>query len=343
MLLASALFFAGDNAPWLLSTNVSLSVEQLELMRINDKEYVHLTVDVRSGPTRQRLGSISRNLSANEVRAKWTSTKPEVLKKKIAIKLAQDAKGQLDNLYTEVEQLTWSSWQTTLHRAYKEKGASLGVPVTGGILAGRGSGTQASVVLVDEKFTCSCSAARLNPNCICPHIAYTLITGDEKYVFNYASITKEAPQTLKIPIGFGMYWAPVSIARAVDDETNRGTSFLFVNSRLEKSVLRAMDINYLDDMVIQEDEGILGYIKYLEELIMSTSLYTMMSKMSGAAIAAALATCKKKHNTMIADAIRSGASVRNNMRQAWIICNVASLIETEICFPCRQVSDTPEF
>lgn len=343
--LASALLYAGmhGNAPWILGTCVQLQITQLDLIEKNDKEVVQFTATVW-GPSGNKYGTISKDFLAKDVRQAWVGLDANHPKKRIAAYLAGCAKEQLDALYIHVEQARWGTMHTLLAKIREENGPLLGIPHPSRV---RPSGAY-PVYIRDGRFVCDCTDSISNrTGIICNHIKWMLISGEDKLVFNYASMRRNQVQKLEVPIGLGEYWLPVQMERAVDEDSNKETPFIIVTSPLQKKlhVLIGLPTELSDVVsVIHEDEGVLAYIRFIEELIMSTPMFNEVENEPADQFMTML-SCKKIHRQAAMDRNRSKCQIRNPYRQAWVVASIASVMDDEVCLACKSsaVPDTPDF
>lgn len=341
--LASALLHVGThgNTPWILGTSVTLRIADLDLLDKHGKEVVHFNVSVW-GPNGNKYGSISKEFLAKEVRQTWTSMDANSTKKRIAVLTAQKAKGQLDTLYTTAEQITWPTMHTHLREVHRQYGPLLDIPHPS-----RNNG-KSPVYLRDERFVCDCAHSRESRGgIICNHIKWALISGEDKKIFAYPSLRRGNVEKLEVPLGFGEYWLPVALERAVDEDSNKETPFIMVVSSLQVQ-LQILTNGGTEDkdnvFVIHEDEGIFPYIRYMEELIMTTKMFEEFENASAHEFQLG---CKKAstHRDAVEQKNKEKCHRRNPYRQAWTVASIASVFDNGVCLACKltTVSDTPDF
>lgn len=334
--LAATLLYAGtvDSCTWILGNNIRVKVTSLELLAKNEQERVLVSVDV-FGPANNKIGSLTKDYPAESVREQWRVISPADDRKKKVLDMAAQAADELRRLYEPADQVTWLQVRAAVNKAYEQFGDPLGP------LARRGSVTN-----VGGRLTCRCQTALTVPERMCDHIAHKFFLGKDNGILRLCFATGTTILPVKVPLGFGYYWASVKVGRAIDDETNKDAPFLLAASYLEDKLLDGMGIAPVQQSpyLFAETEGLIGYVMYLEDIVLSTGVYETLRSMSPNEIISN-SGCKNYHREPAIKMINKHASIRNPYRDAWILACAAALIETGSCLGCKMVgvgvSDVP--
>lgn len=189
---------------------------------------------------------------------------------------------------------------------------------------------------------CVCSQQMNDKTKPCDHVMYAYLTGMDNQVLNLSSV-RATGRELKVMIGLGTYIMNLRVARAVDEEDpSRKVKFLLVASEVEIRLRSALAMKSDDRYIMTDDEGMLGYVSYIEDLCRETDIF---KKLSMATLGADITTirsaggCSRHHNSTVSKLVMSAMSASNPMREAWMIGNVASMHDVgSQCLGCRQLA-----
>lgn len=202
------------------------------------------------------------------------------------------------------------------------------------------------LVTKDGALGCRCSASVRPGATTCDHVRLGYLTGRDNEVLDYQALLKRPSvgYITKVPIGMGHHWTKATITSTPDQK------HLAVISGLDALVCRELGWTS-DGFFLELDEGLIGYIQYLEDLISQVYHYTRLSEGLEAApstINPDAVTCSMVHATTQRAAIIAATQPTNSDRNNWLLANAAQIIDSDgkMCLACAKLeigkNDVPD-
>jgi hypothetical protein len=193
----------------------------------------------------------------------------------------------------------------------------------------------------EQRLSCVCPASVRIGATTCDHIKYGYLFGKDAECINYEGILKGAnvsAQVIHFPVGMGHYWPMATIT------LNPGGTSIGVISALDTAACRHLGWSSTG-YIMGLNEGMMGYIQYIEDLLAQTKIFEKANTEGGADRVSCAVRHGNSHHTLIVAALRSGNADRNN----WMLANAAILLDTNgnTCLACHKLeigkNDVPDF
>jgi hypothetical protein len=236
---------------------------------------------------------------------------------------------------------TWSSERVRLAQYFKTHG-----PDSTNTSTWNTFNPMTQLLVKDNRLACRCPKSVRPGATTCDHIRWGYLFGIDAEMMRYRR-TIETISTVSnytgslvvhLPIGMGFVWAKATLV------LNPDKASIGIISELDTAICRILKYP-TSSYVMGLDEGVLGYVQYLEDLIMQTDPY--VSLVESADIKTI--TCSRKHGMAVNSNILAQIRPQNPSRNNWMIANAAMTHESnqKYCLGCASLSvgrdDVPNF
>jgi hypothetical protein len=198
----------------------------------------------------------------------------------------------------------------------------------------------------DGRLSCNCTMSVRPGATTCQHVRWGYLTGKDNDIEGYRHLLDRPAihQILSVPIGMGHYWTKVTMMLTPDKR-----HFAIV-SGLDATLCRGMGWTS-DGFFLELDEGLMGYIQYLEDLLEQVAQFTRpweVLEVTPSAFNPDIIGCSIRHGTTQRSAIIAATRPSNPDRRNWLLANAAQIIETDgkTCLACAKLevglNDVPD-
>lgn len=193
---------------------------------------------------------------------------------------------------------------------------------------------------------CTCPASVRVGATTCDHIRYAYLNSLDAEVCEYRK-SLETPGVealiVEFPVGMGHYRSKCTLIYHADKK------MIAVVSELDALIARTMGWPAAGYMM-SLDEGMIGYIQYIEDLLTQTVPYSRVVQASKVAEMTHNVSCSRVHSATQRAMIVGELRPSNPERQNWMVANAACILETggKDCLACSKLeigknNDVPDF
>lgn len=193
---------------------------------------------------------------------------------------------------------------------------------------------------------CVCPASVRPGATTCDHIRWGYITGADNQIGNYRHLIDRPAvgQIVEMPIGMGHIWVKATMSLTPDKK------HFAMLSTLDTNLCRILGWPS-QPFFMELDEGLIGYIQYLEDMVSQIAFFTKPYEILTVAPAAfdpGNISCGMQHGMTQRSAIVGAVRLTNPDRKNWLLANAVQTLETDgrTCLACAKlevgVNDVPD-